>query len=152
MRTIRNAKFGFTLVELLIVIIIVAVLAAIAIPRISNVTRRSKEIALRRTLRDLRVAQQRYFQLYAGYPNDLEDLTDPNPPTYIWIDDEERKSWGTRVYEGPLLIQGQVLSNVFIKDPVSGNNFNTTRLSSGELRIRSSATGNDSSGIAFSTY
>jgi prepilin-type N-terminal cleavage/methylation domain-containing protein len=148
----RKISFGFTLVELLIVIIIVSVLAAIAIPKMSRATRFAKEAALRQTLRDLRVAQQRYFQLYAGYPNDIEDLTDPQPPTYIWENGEARTVWGSRVYQGAILVQGQELRNVYIKDPVSGNNFNTTRLSSGELRIRSSATGNDSSGIAFSTY
>ena len=152
MRTMRKIRFGFTLVELLIVIIIVAVLAGIAIPKMARATRSAKEAALRQTLRDLRVAQQRYFQLYAGYPNDIEDLTDPNHPTYIWENGEARTTWGSRVYQGAILVQGQELSNVFIKDPVSGENLTTSRLSNGELRIRSSASGNDSRGIAYSSY
>ena len=101
-RTMRKISFGFTLVELLIVIIIVSVLAAIAIPKMSRATRFAKEAALRQTLRDLRVAQQRYFQLYAGYPNDIEDLTDPQPPTYIWENGEARTVWGSRVYQGAI--------------------------------------------------
>ena len=54
MKNIRFRKVwnkGFTLVELLIVIIIIAVLAAIAIPKFANSSLRSKESALRSNLK-----------------------------------------------------------------------------------------------------
>lgn len=52
----KDMKKGFTLVELLIVIIIIAVLAAIAIPKFANSSLRSKEAALRGNLRMTRDA------------------------------------------------------------------------------------------------
>jgi prepilin-type N-terminal cleavage/methylation domain-containing protein len=143
---------AFTLVELLIVIIIVAVLASIAIPKFTKQQRASKEATLRSTLRQLREAQQKFHAHYDGWPDDIEDFTDPLPTSRVWTSDTVFEGWGTRVYQGPLLQQGQEIRHHFIKDPVSGNNFNTLRLPTGELRIRSSATGNDSNGIPYSTY
>ena len=143
---------GFTLVELLIVIIVVAVLAGIAIPKIATSVRRSKETALRQTLTQLRNAQIQFFHLYEAYPDDIEDFTDPNPTTNLWTDNVAAKPWGTRVYHGPILQQGVVQSNYYIKDPVSGKDFSVSRLSTGELVIKSSASGRDSRGILFSTY
>lgn len=143
---------GFTLVELLIVIIVVSVLAGIAIPKVAIGARRAKEASLRQTLTQLRNAQVQFFQLYEAYPDDIEDFTDPNPTTNLWTDNVAAKPWGNRVYHGPILQQGTTQSNYFIKDPVSGRDFSVSRLSNGELRIRSSATGRDSQGILFSTY
>jgi prepilin-type N-terminal cleavage/methylation domain-containing protein len=143
---------GFTLVELLLVIIIVAVLAAIAIPKVALNNRRSKEAALRYTLRQLRDAQDKFFQLYGAWPDDIEDFTDPNPTTTVWINQTTSQPWGTRIYQGPLLQQNQARSNHFILDPVSGTNFSVSRLANGSLRIRSSASGNDSRGVPYSSY
>jgi prepilin-type N-terminal cleavage/methylation domain-containing protein len=144
---------AFTLVELLIVIIVIAVLAAIAIPKFSQSTQRSKEAALRRSLADIRNAIQKFHALHGGYPNDIEDLTDPLPPTYIWTQASENELFGSRPYAGALLQQGQIRRNLFILDPVSGLHFTTSRSTkTGELRVRSSATGTDLNGTAYSSY
>ena len=59
---------GFTLVELLIVVIILAILAAIVIPQFSSATDDTKEAALDSNLGGLRNAIELYKAQHATYP------------------------------------------------------------------------------------
>ena len=76
---------GFTLIELVITVAIVAILASVALPLNELVVQRSKEQDLRRSLRELREAIDAYKQASddgrilkklgeSGYPRRLEDL------------------------------------------------------------------------------
>jgi len=76
---------GFTMVELIVAIAVLAILAGAAIPLARNVIKRQKEKELRRDLWDMRDAIDRYkdaadrgaFQTKVGsegYPPDLETL------------------------------------------------------------------------------
>ena len=76
---------GFTLIEVITVTVIIAVLAAAAIPLAHNAFQREKEIELRRALRLMRTAIDDYKQTCEeykieidedtyGYPEKLEDL------------------------------------------------------------------------------
>ena len=60
---------GFTLVELLIVVVILGVLAAIAIPQFSASTDDSKVAALDSSLNNLRTAIELYYQQHGAYPS-----------------------------------------------------------------------------------
>jgi general secretion pathway protein G len=71
---------GFTLVELLIVIIIIAVLAAIAIPKFTNKRLQSQESAARSDLKVFRGAISRFFADTGLYPNAPADLTSRTKP------------------------------------------------------------------------
>jgi prepilin-type N-terminal cleavage/methylation domain-containing protein len=79
MRFYRH-KYGFTLVELLIVIIVVAVLATIAIPKFANSSQRAKEAALRDTLAIIRSAGERCEQ-DTGAVVEMPDLISKVAPT-----------------------------------------------------------------------
>ena len=59
---------GFTLVELLIVVIILAILAAIVVPQFASSTDDAKLASLDSTLANVRSAIQLYYQQHGKYP------------------------------------------------------------------------------------
>lgn len=67
---------GFTLVELLVVIVVLAVLAAIVLPKFMNSSQRSKESALRSDLKVVRNAISMFQADTGKYPNSLADLAE----------------------------------------------------------------------------
>ena len=74
----RNRK-GFTLIEMLIVILVIAILALIVIPRLLGAGRRAKESALRGDLQQLRNAIQQFEADCGDYPASLDQLmTEPS--------------------------------------------------------------------------
>ena len=81
------AAQGFTLIELVITVAIVALLASVALPVSELAVQRTKEQELRRTLRQIRDAIDIYKQASdegrirksigdSGYPKKLEDLAE----------------------------------------------------------------------------
>jgi general secretion pathway protein G len=70
MRIVRSTKkqAGFTLVELLIVAIILAILAAIIIPQFASTTVDAQEAALRSNVSVMRSAIELYRQQHGAYP------------------------------------------------------------------------------------
>lgn len=67
-RSGRRQQGGFTLVELLIVAIILAILAAIVVPQFASTTDDAKESSLRANLAALRGAMDLYKQQHGEYP------------------------------------------------------------------------------------
>jgi general secretion pathway protein G len=65
---------GFTLLELLIVMTIIAVLAAIAVPSYTNNVRRAKEATLKADLYEMRRAIDSYTVDKQKAPQSLDDL------------------------------------------------------------------------------
>src|SRR3954465_4635161 len=57
---IRKTKSAFTLIEILIVVIILGILAAIVIPRFANASKDAKRAALSQQLNSVRVQIQLY--------------------------------------------------------------------------------------------
>jgi general secretion pathway protein G len=79
---IRN-EAGFTLLELIIALGIIAILAAGAIPVAKNLIRRQKEIELRRNLREIRQAIDAYHLACPSLVGPLDRKVDDEcyPPT-----------------------------------------------------------------------
>ena len=71
----RNKEKGFTLIELMIVIAIIGILAAIAIPQFSAYRKRSYNSAAKADLRNLATAEEAYYVDYNTYLTSLSALT-----------------------------------------------------------------------------
>ena len=65
---------GFTLIELMVVMAVLATLLTIAIPRYMDGVTRSREAALKETLRATREAIDKYSADTGRYPESLDDL------------------------------------------------------------------------------
>jgi len=122
---------GFTLIELVVTVAIVAVLASVALPFNELIVQRSKEQDLRRALREMREAIDTYKQASdegriqkrvgeTGYPRKLEDLVEgvedqknpkkeriyflrrlPRDPLAADPALSPAESWGKRAYASP---------------------------------------------------
>ena len=68
---------GFTLVEIMIVVAIIALLAAIAIPNLLTARRTANEAAAKATVRSLSTAAETYATSHSGaYPADVTALSE----------------------------------------------------------------------------
>lgn len=71
-----HRRAGFTLVELLIVMAIIATLMTIAVPRYFSSLENSKETALRQSLSVMREALDHHYGDTGRYPDSLEALVE----------------------------------------------------------------------------
>lgn len=67
---------GFTLVELLVVLAILALLLTLAVPRYFTSIERAKEAALKQDLNILRESIDKFYADNGQYPKTLEDLVE----------------------------------------------------------------------------
>jgi general secretion pathway protein G len=70
----RRAEQGFTLIELMIVMVVIGLLAAIAIPSYTNNVRNAKEAVLKEDLHTMRTAIDSYTVDKQQAPQTLDDL------------------------------------------------------------------------------
>ena len=73
----RKSRGGFSLIELLIVIAIILILVAIAIPRLSSARRSAYELASIRACQTINTAQVQYFSTFSRYATTLSELGPP---------------------------------------------------------------------------
>jgi prepilin-type N-terminal cleavage/methylation domain-containing protein len=69
-------KSGFTIIELLIVVVVIAILTAIAVPKFQQVKGRARAATMRADLRNLATAQENYLSLNLVYANNVSLLAD----------------------------------------------------------------------------
>ncbi len=83
---------GFTLLELIIVIAIIGILAAIVMPGLSKMPRRAREAALKMDLRTIRDVIDQYYGDKGAYPKSLEGLLSEKYLKQIPIDPLTKRS------------------------------------------------------------
>ena len=135
----RRGKLGFTLVELLVVIVVLAVLAAIVLPKFMNSSARSKESAMKSDLKLMRNALSLFQADIGKYPSALADLAETDKTK---VKDSAGNVVSATDWHGPYI-------DSVITDPISGAAFT---YSSATGKVTSSATGNALDGTAYSTW
>ena len=141
----QRMKKGFTLVEVLVVVVVIAILAAVVLPKFVNSGLRSKESALRSDLKLSRNAVEMFHNDCDAWPNSLADLAVTTAPANGVDDSGNSKAIIAANWKGPYVAAVEV-------DPVSGNALTYSKTAGSVGKVTASATGNDSSGVAYSTY
>lgn len=67
-------KKGFTLIEMLIVVLIIGILAAIALPQYQVARDKAKFATIKDAARVLKEANERYYLMYQKYTGEIDDL------------------------------------------------------------------------------
>lgn len=86
----ETASRGFTLIELMIVVVIIGILAAMAIPRFMQTTTKTKQSEAKLILKQIYVNERTYFQqvIPSGYfiPAGPASAATPTAFQAIWVD------------------------------------------------------------------
>lgn len=85
--TFRPRPAGFTLVELMIVLVIAAILMSVAIPAYQSQIRKSRRTDAKTALLDLAAREQRYFSVQNSFTSSFVDLgyATGAPPTSVTV-------------------------------------------------------------------
>jgi type IV pilus assembly protein PilA len=76
-RQIGRGRRGFSLIELLIVIAIILIIAAIAVPKMNNQMMAAREMAAIRQIDTIHQAQTQYYSTFGKYAGTLTELGPP---------------------------------------------------------------------------
>ena len=91
-RRIPRHASGFTLVELMVVMLIIAILLAVAVPSYISAIKSAREAALREDLHTMRDAIEQYTEDKQAAPQSLDDLVQAGYLRSIPVDPITRSS------------------------------------------------------------
>ena len=91
---------GFTLIEVLIVTVIIAILAAMALPKFASTKEKAYDATAVADLRHLTEASEAYFADNLEYPTALADLTDWLPSNGVVVTRFEGDATSVHIHLG----------------------------------------------------
>ena len=102
-RTSRNAYGGYSLVELMIVVAIIGILVALAVPSFQRSAVKAREAALKQNLQTIRTVLDQHYADKGFYPPTLETLVEAGYLRQIPIDPftETVDAWVIEFEENP---------------------------------------------------
>ena len=136
---------AFSLIEMMLVVVVMAILAALIIPRFVDQGRRGRESGLRHNLSQLRTAIATFQADTDRFPSVLSDLSATSAPAQGYDASGTLVNIQASSWHGPYI-------GALPNDPVSGAPFIYSVSAPNVGVVTSSAAGNDLSGTAFSTY
>lgn len=118
---------GFTLIELVMVLFMVALLASLAAPVVTGTIQRARESSLREDLYVMRKAIDDFFADNGRYPEKLEDLVEkrymrklPVDPltehAHSWIEVRDEQAQGGNIIDVRSGADGKDAEGVFYRD------------------------------------
>ena len=112
-RFIRSGKRGFTLIELMIVMAIISILVAVAVPMYQRSVLRAKESVLRQNLFSLRTVLDEYTYDKAKAPQSLQDLVTEGYLRQIPMDPVTAEADWTTIQEDAITSVNQTEPGIF---------------------------------------
>ncbi|UCE66435.1 MAG: prepilin-type N-terminal cleavage/methylation domain-containing protein [Candidatus Zixiibacteriota bacterium] len=84
----NRSSVGFTLIELMVVVVIIGILAALAIPRFMTSAAKSKQSEAQQLLKQIYSMQRSYFMLHESYCLNGVTASSAAPQAYAYINVE----------------------------------------------------------------
>jgi len=118
-----SSAAGFTLLELIVVMVLIGLLVGIALPAYRDATQRAKEAALRENLVRLREAIDEYHTDKGEYPPALEDVVTAGYLRAMPVDPitESESSWDIEYAPWEMVEEGDIAGVFNVHSGATGN-------------------------------
>jgi prepilin-type N-terminal cleavage/methylation domain-containing protein len=116
----RRARAGFTLIELMIVVVIIGILVAIVIPNFFNTKDKAYAATLHADIHNFAAAEEAYFVDQGAYTDDVTLGFTPSPGNAVLMGVFNAGGWSASIYsqqDTRVYHCGMRIGNVAPQDP-----------------------------------